>query len=163
VLLYSRMNTAHNTQTPRIFSRPPHIAIALPGWVSSIDYFVLTGFGSINLDSSLFSFPQSMRESLARVLSFYRTSSVVISPSSAVGDPEKGGVVSDFRISYKSVALSPGSRDGKTGRTSQHVIIAPSPVKEGRRVQRIGKTASCWLRFRLWFNTYRYVPSRCPQ
>ncbi|KAN0125610.1 hypothetical protein V8E52_000817 [Russula decolorans] len=120
------MNTAHNTQTPRIFSGAPHIAIALPGW--------------------------SLRESLARVLSFYRTSSVV-SPSDEL---EKGGVGSNFGISYKPVTLSPGSRDGKTVRkTSQHVVIAPSPVKERRRIQRIGKNASCWVRFRLWYNTYR--------
>lgn len=130
VLLYHRMNTAHNTQAPRIFSGAPHIAIALPGW--------------------------SLRESLARVLSFYRTSSVVVSPLDAVGDLEKWGVDSDFRISYKPVTHSPGSRDGKTGRkTSQHVVIAPSPVKERRRVQRIGRNASRWVRFRLWYNTYR--------
>ncbi len=92
------------------------------------------------------------------MLSFYRTSSVVVSPSDAVGDLEKGGVGSDFRISFKPITLSPGPRDGKTGRrTSQHVVIAPSPVKERRRVQRIGQNASCWVRFRLWFNTYRYV------
>jgi hypothetical protein len=95
------------------------------------------------------------------VLSFYRTSSVVVSQSEAVGDVEKGGVGQDFRISFKSVALSPGPRDGKTGRrTSQHVIIAPSPVKERRRVQSIEGNASCWLWFRLWFNTYRYVLSQ---
>jgi hypothetical protein len=90
------------------------------------------------------------------VLSFYRTSSVVVSPDT-VGDLEKAGV-SDFSISYKSVALSPSSWDGKTGkRKSQHVVIAPSPVKERGRVQPIGGNASWWLRFRLWFNTYRYV------
>jgi hypothetical protein len=36
-MLYDRMNTAPNTQTPRIFSGAPHIAIALPGWVSCPD------------------------------------------------------------------------------------------------------------------------------
>ncbi|KAI0282819.1 hypothetical protein BGY98DRAFT_953714 [Russula aff. rugulosa BPL654] len=122
------MNTAHNTPTPRILSGAPRIVVALPGW--------------------------SLRESLARVLSFYRTSSVIVSPSDAVGDLEKG-VGLDFRISYKPVTLSPGSRDGKTGRTSQHVVIAPSPVKERRGLRRIGQNASRWVRFRLWYNTYR--------
>lgn len=93
------------------------------------------------------------------MLSFYRTSSVVVSPLDAVGDLEKGGLGADFRITY--VALSPGSRDGKTGRGSpQHVVIAPSPVKERRQVQYTEGNVSCWLWFRLWFNTYRYVLSR---
>ena len=53
VLLYYRMNTAPNTRTPRILSGAPHIAVALPGWVSCTDHLILTGFGSINLDISL--------------------------------------------------------------------------------------------------------------
>ncbi|KAI9508553.1 hypothetical protein F5148DRAFT_1283931 [Russula earlei] len=126
------MNTASSsrTQTPRIFSGIPHIVIALPGW--------------------------SLRESLARALSFYRTSSVAVVQSDSVDDLEKGALGSDFRISFKSVALStypPGEKPGKG--TSRHVVIAPSPVRERRHVQPVEKNGSCWLRFKLWFNTYR--------
>ncbi|KAI0294406.1 hypothetical protein BC826DRAFT_1091639 [Russula brevipes] len=53
-----------------------------------------------------------------------------------------------------SVTLSTGPPDGKQGK-SQHVVIAPSPVKEGRQALHTNETASCWLLFRLWFNTYR--------
>ncbi|KAI0002181.1 hypothetical protein BJV74DRAFT_817529 [Russula compacta] len=33
--------------------------------------------------------------------------------------------------------------------------MAPSPMKERRQVQSVKQNASCWLWFRLWFNTYR--------
>jgi len=98
-----------------------------------------------------------LRESLARALSFYRTSSIAVVQSDSLDDLEKTGAVgTEFRISFKSVALSTGKPEK---RVSQHVVIAPSPVKERSPVQRVRENASCWIRFRLWFNTYRCVLS----
>jgi hypothetical protein len=93
---------------------------------------------------------------LARALSFYRTSSIAVVHSDSLDDLEKTGAVGmDLTISFKSVALSTGGKPEK--RASQHVVIAPSPAKERRPVQRVRQNSSCWIRFRLWFNTYRYV------
>lgn len=56
-VLYHRMNTAPNTQRPRVLSRAPHVAVSLPGWVSRIDHLISTGLSSLNLESFLlFSF-----------------------------------------------------------------------------------------------------------
>ena len=53
-VLYNRMNTAPNTQTPRILSGAPHIAVSLPGWVSRIDRLILSGFSLISREFSPF-------------------------------------------------------------------------------------------------------------
>jgi hypothetical protein len=151
------MNTAPPSSTPRrmtrIFSGAPNIVIALPGWVSSTNNLLLN---SINL---VISFTQSLRESLARALSFYRTPSVVVPQSqAAAGDLEKGALGSDFRISYMPVELSYGGDlpcEKSEKRTPRHVVIVPPPGRERRQIQRIANRASWWVRFQLWFNTYR--------
>jgi len=152
------MNTAPSSstpsRTPRIFSGAPNIVIALPGWVSSTDHLIL-----LNSTNSVISFTQSLRESLARALSFYRTPSVVVSQSQAPArDLEKGAVGSNFGISYQPVELSYGGDfrcEKSEKRTSHRVVIAPPPVRERRQAQRIANRASWWIRFQIWFNTYR--------
>jgi hypothetical protein len=102
---------------------------------------------------------QSLRESLARALSFYRTPSVVVPQSQAPArDLEKGAVGSNFGISYQPVELSYGGDfrcEKSEKRTSHRVVIAPPPVKERRQAQRIANRASWWIRFQIWFNTYK--------
>jgi hypothetical protein len=103
---------------------------------------------------------QSLRESLARALSYYRTPSIFVSHSEAATDDlERGVWGTNIRISYKSVALSQvnSTCEKSEKRASHHVVIAPSPAKERRQVQRFTSRASYWTRFRIWFNAYRCV------
>ena len=105
---------------------------------------------------------QSLRHSLARVLSFYRTSSVVGSWPGAAHDFEKGPVSSewgDIEISddWQHTPFDLGSLSGKRGEEPAKPSI---PIEKGKKAQIVKKRASCWIRCQLWFNTYRCVFSR---
>ncbi|KAI0302371.1 hypothetical protein B0F90DRAFT_1816577 [Multifurca ochricompacta] len=116
------------TQTPRIYSGAPTLVVALPGW--------------------------SLRDSLARVLSYYRTSSIIITLPGAVDDPEKGSVCyesSNFGISDKHIASSEKSSE----KTLRPAFIVPPPVKQGGQVRYAKSKTTRRIRFQLWFNTYK--------
>ncbi len=144
---------ANSTKKFQVFSEAPTISLVLPGWVSTSDYF-RNVFGPEFLSCS---FAQSLRHSLARVLSYYRTSSVVSSQHGAVHDFEKGVLGSerlDFGIPQQHATFHLGFPNGKRG---EEFTLPALPIEKGRKPQHAKKRASFWIRLQLWFNTYRCV------
>ncbi|KAH9036141.1 hypothetical protein EDB85DRAFT_2210343 [Lactarius pseudohatsudake] len=113
---------AKSTHKPQVFSEAPTIDLVLPGW--------------------------SLRHSLARVLSYYRASSII---PDVAHDFEKGifgPELTDFGISEHHATFHLGPLSGNGGEQS-------TPIEKGRKAQSVKKKASYWIRSQLWFNTYR--------
>jgi hypothetical protein len=106
------------------------------------------------------SFTQSLRESLGRALSFYRASSIIVSQPDTDYQLERGLVSPKIGTSDTFIPFS-GSLSEKSGKrtTLLHVVVVPPPVREGKQIQHIQRKHSRWIRFGLWFNTYRWVAS----
>jgi hypothetical protein len=143
---------AKPTQTHQVFSEAPTVTLALPGWVSlpdSLSYaFELPEFRT-----------QNLRHSMARVLSFYRTSTVVSSRHATAYDFEKGVIdsdLADFGISdhWQHATFNLSSMGGRQG---EELVKPALPIEKGKKPQNVKRRASYWVRSQLWFNTYRCV------
>jgi hypothetical protein len=142
---------AKPTQTHQVFSEAPTISLALPGWVSLPD--TRYAFGPPELRT------QNLRHSMARVLSYYRASTVVSSRHATAYDFEKGVVdddLADFGISdhWQHATFNLSSLGGRQGEEPAKPAL---PIEKGNKPQNVKRRASYWVRFQLWFNTYRCV------
>ncbi|KAN0126256.1 hypothetical protein V8E53_015249 [Lactarius tabidus] len=122
---------AKPTQTHQVFSEAPTISLALPGW--------------------------NLRHSMARVLSYYRASTVVSSRHATAYDFEKGVVdddLADFGISdhWQHATFNLSSLGGRQGEEPAKPALL---IEKGNKPQNVKRRASYWVRFQLWFNTYR--------
>ncbi|KAH9976187.1 hypothetical protein BGW80DRAFT_1203161 [Lactifluus volemus] len=123
------MDTTPSIQTRRIFSGTPRVSVTLPGW--------------------------SLRESLGRALSFYRASSIIVSQPDTDYQLERGVISPKFGISDAFISFSGSLSEKPDKRATLHVVVVPPPVREDKQIQRIQRKPSRWIRFGLWFNTYR--------
>jgi hypothetical protein len=99
--------------------------------------------------------PQSLRESLGRALSFYRASSIIVSQPDTDYQLERGFISPKFGISDAFISFSGSLSEKPDKRATLHVVVVPPPVREDKQIQRIQRKPSRWIRFGLWFNTYR--------
>src|SRR5580693_4196122 len=102
---------------------------------------------------------QSLRHSIARVLSFYRVSSVVNHRHGGFYDFEMGDIdgLADFGMSdhWEHSTFNLSSLSGKGGEELAQPALTIEKGKNTQNVKR--RRASCWIRSQLWFNTYRCV------
>ena len=101
---------------------------------------------------------------MARVLSYYRASTLDSSRHGTAYDFEKGVVDSDwddFGLSdhrqRSTFRLSTFHLSTLGGRQCEEPAKPASPIEKGKKVQEVKKRASFWVRSQLWFNTYRSV------